>query len=207
MLQEGVPRRVLCWRLEGLELLLLFSRASVPHLPSIYCVPLSQAAPPLSPWGPEGTPSPCLISHAESPGFGGPCSVCQQACLPSSRAPGSDTTSVLSLQRAERRANKKPLALLLDRGSRRLSPLSSSSSPRLPPSAPPSRRDGCFSGPGAPSWHAVKETAGQMQGWALRVGLLWNGSFWLALVLALVHADVVRPCISCKESLFVEKEI
>lgn len=59
----------------------------------------------------------------------------------------------------------------------------------------------------APSGRAVKETAGRMQGWAPRVGLLWNGSFWLALVLALVHADVVRPCISCKESLFVEKEI
>lgn len=53
----------------------------------------------------------------------------------------------------------------------------------------------------------MKETAGELHGWAPCVGLLWNGSLPLALVLALGHANVARACISWKKSLFVEKEI
>ncbi|VCW67268.1 unnamed protein product [Gulo gulo] len=203
MLQEGVPRRVLCWRLEGLELLLLFSRASVPRLPSIYCVPLPRPLPPRLPGDQKALP--VLVSSVVQNLVG---SVRQQACPAPSGAPGSDAPSVLSLQRAARRANKKPPALLLDRGSCRLSPLSPSS-PRTCHPLPfcPGETGASLARGWAPSGRAVRETAGRMQGWAPRVGWLWNGSFWLALVLASVHADVVRACISYKESLFVEKEI
>lgn len=53
----------------------------------------------------------------------------------------------------------------------------------------------------------MRESDWEMHRLPTCVGLLWNGQFLLALVLALGHAKVVEACISWKKSLFVEKEM
>lgn len=148
MLQEGVPRRVLCWRLEGLELLLLFSRASVPPLPSIYCVPLPQAAPPHLLGDQKALP--VLVSSVMQNLVG---SVGRVRSVSKPVSPPRGLPAVTQLQffpfkEQREEQTRSPWLCCWTEGPDDYHLLAPLNPPRLPPSAPPSRRDGCFSGPG-----------------------------------------------------------
>lgn len=106
-------------------------------------------------------------------------------------------------------ANTKTQALLLDIASQQLLLL-------IPPAPRPAilclsvqeRRPMLLQPEGGhPQGMPVKERPWEMHRLAACVGLLWNGSFSLALVFALGHAKVVEACISWKKALLTEKEI
>lgn len=211
MLQEGVPRRVLF--LEAQKALNCFSCSPEPKslvCPLFIAFPYPRLAPPSSTRGPEELL--VLISPVVQKCAGSVASWTHRVLGPSaSLSPflggpqqWHNFSSFTSKSNPhEKKANKKTLALQLDRGSRQLS-LLRPSFPRLPPSALLSGRDGCFSSLGGGCRRDLlwRRQASRCTGW-----LPWNGSFLLALVLALGHAKVVRARISWKKPLFIEKEI
>lgn len=168
---------------EGLELLLLFSKAPVPRLPSIYCVPLSRAGSSLFYLGTRwhswslsqqsfriawGRRAVFGLSASLSPLLGGLRAVMQLRFFSFEEQQEEQTRSPRLCCRTEGPDNCHL------------------SSPPCPPTPTCHPLPFCPGETGAspawgwvPSGHAVKETAGQMHGWAPCVSLLWNGSFAL----------------------------
>lgn len=200
MLQEGVPRRFLVARgSEGLELLLL-PRAPTPCPLSIYCIPLPQATSSLLPPGDQKAllvlVSPVMQNRIGSAVGWTHCRVWSVG------KPGSTPWGLLAVKqlhffywkekkKKKRKRDYSGSAI----GHRVPTILASPPSRPLPAALCPSvqekrlvllRREG-----GHPWGVPVKERDWEVHRLATCVGLLWNGCFLLALVLAFGHAKVV----------------
>lgn len=205
MLQQGVPRRALV--LEAQKALNCFSCSPEPQsfvYPLFIASPYPRPAPPPSSRDQKALlafVSPVTQNRVGS-AVGWTRSVfglLAKACFHPSGAPGSEVASAL---RATREANERTAAALLDIGARSLSLLRASvlrlPLPRACHAAPfcPGETGASSARGWARSRRAVTEADCEARGPAECVGLLHNGQFLLASVVAFGHGKVVRACIS-----------